>query len=106
MAWPSTIQARDLVKAMFTEMAAATLTPPSEVEADDPPLFVPLPVPPADVDLPFALVRSPATFWSTPSLGSLPSSFGAPLALAFVATLVFDEPYARTLTAPPALTLR
>src|SRR6185503_8812944 len=96
---PSVIQARCLVIAMFTATAAATETPPSEVEAllsDLPPL--PLPWLPF-----FDAVESPKLRWLpmrpvTPlvveSAGgvALPvGSAGAPAALAVASVDVADE---------------
>src|SRR3990172_10782307 len=105
IARPLVIHAWDLVKARLMPIAAATLTPPSEVDADPPP-SVPLPVPPLLLAVEFPNERCSVTCWSTPSEGAVPSSSGAPAALAVASLFVSDEPNARKLTDPSAVTLR
>src|SRR4051812_45891492 len=56
---PFSSHACDFWKTMLTEIAAATDTPPSEVDAEPPPL-VPPPVLPVDDAVLFACERSPA----------------------------------------------
>ena len=107
IARPLPIQAREWVNAMFTEMAAATLTEPSDVEAFPPPCVSPPVLPVFWVRVVLPKDRSCWTCWSTPPDGApgLPSP-GAPAALAVESLEVFDDPSASMLTAPPAVTLR
>ena len=106
IARPSWIHASDRVNAILIETAAATLTDPSDEEAEPPPL-VPLPVPPLLVEVSLPNERCCETRPSMPPDGapSLPSP-GAPAALADESLAVSDEPSARMLTASPAVTLR
>ncbi len=112
MIFPSAIQARDLVIAMFTLTAAATLTPPSDVDAVLSLPSSPLPALPLSCAKPSPKLRSPLIIPVTPpdveSCGSplLVSSAGAPAAEAMASPRVSDDPYASTLTAPPAVMFR
>src|SRR6185503_14480924 len=109
---PSANQARERVIAMLTLTAAATLTPPSEVDAVVSPPSSPAPSLPLSCAKPSPKLRSlliiPVTPPDVESCGSplLESSAGAPAAEAIASPRVSDEPKANTLTAPPAVMLR
>src|SRR5258705_9132132 len=108
MTFPSAIQARDLVIAMFTLTAAATLTPPSDVDAVVSLPSSPLPALPLSCAKPSPKLRSPLIIPVTPpdveSCGSplLVSSAGAPAAEAMASPPAAGHPVAGTLPAPAA----
>ncbi len=109
---PVPSDAREMVCAMFTPMAAATETPPlseSSVSAFGVSAESPSPEPPLSCDNRSAKPRWLSTCCVTPlvleSAGSplLVSSWGAPAALAIAPDELSDDPSAEMLTAPTAL---
>src|SRR5438270_2340236 len=101
---PSANVARELEFAIVTATAAATLTPPPDVEADG--VFVPPePAPPLEPAVLSAWFRSPCTWPSTLWLPS-PLSSGAPAADALAEVDTALCPVAWNPTGPPAVRSR
>src|SRR2546428_5175451 len=102
------IIAREVVFARLIANAAATETPPDDVAAWGVGSAPAVPLPPAELSVALAKLRSAATELSTP-LPALPppdASPGAPAAEAAALADVSEEPCAASDTAPPAFTLR
>ena len=109
---PSRARRASCVIAMLTATAAATLTPPSDVDAVVSPPSSPPPVLPFSCANMSPKLRSLLIIPVTPPLVESCglrvcwSPRGAPAADAIASLRVSDEPNASTLTAPPAVMLR
>src|SRR5439155_1038805 len=108
-AWIVTLSATvasDVVVARLMPTAAATDTPPSDVDAEGVPV-PPVPWPPLLVEVVSAKPRCCATWSSTPlPLAPPDDSPGAPAADACALAELSDEPSALIVTSPPAVRSR